>query len=160
MVMSEASSGLIDIIEPAAPLVNVTASWLWPLLLLAILVIVMGILFVLWKYKLPAYRAIKRVRGLQRKLHAAENTPHETLLMLALELRHGLGLKQLRAQNLPARCSRQDCASWPEFMQYLDGLLYQHDAELTEEKLADLFVQVEYWLRRYGRQSKLKKFGE
>jgi hypothetical protein len=158
--MSEANSGLIDIIEPAAPLVNASASWLWPLLLLAVLVILAVILFVWWKYKLPAYRAIQRVRGLQKKLHAAEHTPHETLLMLALELRHGLGLKQLRAEKLPARCSQQDCARWPEFMQYLDGLLYQHDAELSEEKLAELFVQVEYWLRRYGRQSKLKKFGE
>jgi len=158
--MSEANSGLIDIVEPAAPAVNAADSWLWPLLLLAALVIASVILIVWWKYKLPAYRAVRRVRDLQKKQHAAEHTPHEILLMLALELRHGLGLKQLRAENLPARCSKQDCARWPEFMQYMDGLLYQHDAGLSEEKLADLFVQVEYWLRRYGRRSKLKKFGE
>lgn len=158
--MSEVNSGLIDIVEPAAPLVNAAASRLWPVLLPAALVIMAVLLFALWKYKLPAYRAIRRVRGLRKKLHAAEHTPHETLLMLALELRHGLGLKQLRAENLPVRCSRQDCARWPEFMQSLDGLLYQHDAGLSEAKLADLFVQVEYWLRCYGRQSKLKKFGE
>lgn len=158
--MSEANSGLIDIIEPAAPVLVATGGWLWMTVLIAGLTLVAVVLFVLWKYKLPAYRAIQRVRDLQKKLHAGEHTSHETLLLLALELRHGLGLKRLRAENLPERCKQQDRARWPEFMQHLDELLYQHDVELSEEKLADLFVRVEYWLRRYSRQTKLRKLGE
>jgi hypothetical protein len=72
-------------------------------------------------------------------------------------LRHGLGVKRLRADNIPERCSKQDRESWPEFMRQLDGILYQHDAELDKDKLANLFVLTEYWLRRYSRRSTLKK---
>ena len=99
------------------------------------------------------------MRELNKKLLAAEHTPHETVLMLALELRHGLSLKRLRADILPQGCSQQDSVRWTVFMQHLDDLLYQRDVELDAEKMAALFAQTEDWLKHYSRKSQLKKIG-
>lgn len=155
--MSQENNGLIDIVEPVAPTLAASANGYWIALLISGIGILLLGLFVIWKYKLPAYRSIQRVRALKRMLLSGENSPHETLLMLALELRHGLGLKRLRAENLPDRCKTRDNTRWPEFMRHLDELLYQHDIDLNNEKMAALFVEVEYWLSRYSRKSKLKK---
>jgi len=157
--MSDTNSGLADIIEPAAPVLAASGGWLWIALLITGLVIVAVVLFVLWKYKLPAYRAVRSMRELQKKLHAGEHTPLETVLLLALELRHGLGVKQLRADKMPEQLKQRDHSRWSDFLQTLDTFLYQHNAELSAEKLADLFAQAEYWLRHYGRKSAFKKIG-
>lgn len=157
--MSEASSGLIDIIEPAVPVVAEASSWVWLAGLISLLVLLAIALFVLWKYKLPAYRALQHLRKLQHKLQAGEHTPHETVLLLALELRHGLGVKRLLAQDMPLSFKQQDRTRWTEFMQQLDVMLYQLDAELRADRLAALFEQAGYWLRRYSRRSSYKKIG-
>ena len=159
MDMSETNSGLADIIEPAAPVLVAVDGRLWIALLITGLVIVAAVLFVLWKYKLPAYRAIRRMRALHKQLHDKENTPLETVLLLALELRHGLGVKQLSADKIPEQFKQHDHSRWTDFLQTLDTFLYQHNAELSAEKLADLFAQAEYWLRHYGRKSVFKKIG-
>ncbi len=159
MVMSEASSGLIDIIEPAVPLVAETTSWLWLAVLIVAPVLLAVALFVLWKYKLPAYRALQHLRKLQHKLQAGEHTAHETVLLLALELRHGLGVKRLLAQDMPLNFRQQDKTRWAEFMQQLDVMLYQRDAELSADRLAALFEQAGYWLRHYSRRSTYRQIG-
>lgn len=157
--MSEVNNGLIDIVEPAAPVLAASGGWLWLAVSIAGLVFVSILLFIFIKQKIPAHLAIKRVRDLNKRLLAAEHTQHETVLMLALELRHGLALKRLRADILPHRCSQQDGARWTAFMQHLDELLYQRDVELDAEKMAALFAQAEYWLKRYSRKTQLKKIG-
>ncbi len=157
--MSDTSSGLADIIEPAAPVLAASGGWLWIALLITGLVIVAVVLFVLWKYKLPVYRAIRRLRDLQKKLHAGEHTPHETVLLLALELRHGLGIKRLRADKMPEQLKPQDHSRWPDFLQTMDSFLYQNNPEISAENMADLFAQAEYWLLRYGRKSAFKTIG-
>ena len=157
--MSESNSGLVDIIEPAVPMLVASTNWLWLALLAAVVVALFAALLLWWKYKLPAYRAVQRVRELHKKLHAAAHTQHETVLLLALELRHGLVLKRLRADILPERCTEPDQARWVEFMQHLDSLLYQPEVELTTEKMSAMFVHIEYWLQRYSRKSTLKKIG-
>jgi hypothetical protein len=157
--MSEANSSLIDIVEPTVPVVAETSSWVWLAGLIAVLVLLAIALFVLWKYKLPAYRALQRLRKLQIKLHAGEHTAHEAALLLALELRHGLGVKRLLAQDMPLDFKQQDRARWAEFMQQLDAMLYRHDAEPSADRLAALFEQAAYWLRRYSRRSPYRKIG-
>ena len=116
-------------------------------------------LFVLWKYKLPAYLAVQRLRKLRKELQAGELTPLETVLMLALELRHGLAVKRLLAGKMPVQFKPYEHTRWVEFMHGLDAMLYQHKAELGADRLATLFAQTEYWLRRYGRRSTLRKIG-
>jgi len=143
--------GLVDIIEPAAPVLAADANWPWIAAAVAMLVILAVAILLLLKYKLPAYRAIGRLRKLRQQALAGELTPHESVFMLALELRHGLGIKRLRAEEVPARFSQQDRTAWPEFMQHLDTLLYQRGAELDAGMLAALFAQIEKWLWRYSR---------
>ncbi len=157
--MLELNSGLIDIIEPVAPVLPVAQSWLWLVLLITAVVALVAALLLWWKYKFPAYRTMRRVRELNKQFIAAEHTAHETVLLLALELRHGLALKHLRADSFPQKCSQQDSSRWLEFMQYLDSVLYQHNADLNIEKMATIFAQFEYWLQRYSRHSTLKKIG-
>lgn len=155
--MSEANNGLIDIVEPAVPRVAEASGWLWLAGGMVLLLALLYTIFVMWKYKLPAYRALQRLRKLQQQRLAGELSPHETVLMVALELRHGLGMKRLRSDQLPERCHQRDHARWPEMMQQLDAMLYQNDAEQNTDKLKDLFEQTAYWLRRYSRRSALKK---
>jgi hypothetical protein len=157
--MNDQTNGLIDIVEPAAPLAATGAGWLWIALSLAVFVLFLLGLFMLWKMKWPAYQALKRLRKLQQQTKAGELTPHESIFMLALELRHGLGVKRLLADSVPAHFKPQEHTRWPEFMHGLDAMLYQHKAEQSAEKLAELFIQTEYWLRRYSRKSTLKKMG-
>lgn len=155
--MNEASSGLANIVEPAAPLVAETAGWLTVTGLIAALLVLALVLFVLWKYKLPAYLALQRLRKLRKALQAGELTPHEAVLMLALELRHALGVKRLLADKMPQQFKPHEHTRWAEFMHGLDAMLYQHKADLGADSLAAMFAQAEYWLRRYSRRSTLKK---
>jgi hypothetical protein len=155
--MSEGNSGLVDIVEPLAPVVVAMNGGIWLAVAGAVLAaLALGVYF-WWKYKLPAYRTLKALKQLQLKLHTKELTPHESLLMLALDLRHGLGVKRLRSDIFPAQLKQQDHTAWVEFMQQLDHMLYEKDAALSEDKLMALFEQAEYWLRRYSRKSTLKK---
>jgi len=155
--MNEAASGvadiggLIDIIEPAAPVVAAAGNWPWIAAAVAMLVILAVAILLLLKYRLPAYRAVRRLRKLHQQALAEELTPHESVFMLALELRRGLGVKRLRAEEVPVMFKRQDRTAWPEFMQHLDTMLYQRGAELDALVLAALFAQIEQWLWRYSR---------
>jgi hypothetical protein len=156
-VMNEAVSGvadvggLVDIIEPAAPVLAADGNWPWIAAAVAMLVILAVAILLLLKYKLPAYRAIGRLRKLRQQALSGELTPHESVFMLALELRHGLGIKRLRAEEVPAVFKPQDRSLWPEFMRRLDIMLYQRGAELDAGVLAALFAQIEKWLWRYSR---------
>lgn len=143
--------GLVDIIEPAAPVLAADANWPWIAAAVVTLVILAVAILLLLKYKLPAYRALRRLRKLRQQTLAGELTPHESVFMLALELRHGLGIKRLRAEEVPAVFKRQDRTMWPEFMQHLDTLLYQRGVELDAGVLAAVFAQIEKWLWSYGR---------
>ena len=159
MAMNETNSGLVDIIEPAAPIVAETTGWLSMTGLIAAVLVLALALFVLWKYKLPAYVAVQRLRKLRRELQLGELTPHETVLMLALELRHGLAVKRLLADRMPLQFKPHEHTRWAEFMHELDAMLYQNQVELGTDRLAALYDQTEYWLRRYGRRSSLGKIG-
>ena len=149
--MNEQTSGLIDIIAPASPVVAETANWPWIAAVLALFVLLAVALWMLWKKKLPADLALNRLRKLQQQTLTGELTPHESVFMLALELRSGLGIKRLRTEAVPANFSPQDRELWPAFMQRLDVMLYQSGTELGADKLAALFAQIEKWLRRYSR---------
>jgi hypothetical protein len=152
--MNEAASGvadiggLIDIIEPAAPLLAAHGNWPWIAAAVTILVV---LAVAILKYKLPAYRALRRLRKLRLQAVAGELPPHESVFMLALELRRGLGIKRLRAEEVPVMFKQQDRTAWPAFMQHLDTVLYQRGAELDAGALAALFAQIEKWLWRYSR---------
>lgn len=145
------SSGLIDIIEPAVPVVVEGGSWLWIGVAIALVLILIAAFIYLWKYKLPAYRSVKRLREVRQQIHAGELTLHESVLVIALELRQGLAIKRLRAEEVPPGFKQQDAAMWAEFMKNLEAMLYQPSADLSTDKHTAIYAQIEIWLWRYGR---------
>lgn len=150
------SDALIDIVQPAVPQVQEGSGWMWLVLLVAAGGLLAAGIYI-WKFRLPAWRAVKRVKALQKKMLAGEFAAHEAMLMLALELRHGLGVKRLRADQLPQQIRPRDHARWPEFMQQMDILLYQHATEMSQQQAGEFFVHAEYWLSRYARNSTMKR---
>jgi hypothetical protein len=157
--MSDTGNSLIDIIEPATPAAVSSGSWLWFAGLGAVVLLLLVLLVLWWKYKLPAYRAQQRLRMLRHKWQGGEHTAQEAVLLLALELRHGLGVKRLLAEQAPPQCKPREQAGWTAFMRQLDAMLYQSGAERDAVQLAALFEQAGYWLRRYSRRSPYKKIG-
>lgn len=157
--MNEHTNGLIDIIEPAAPAVIETVNGFLLSAGIALLLMLAGALFYGWKYKLPCYRAVKELRKLREQLLAGALTPPESALMLALNLRHHLAVKRLRADALPQQIPLREQARWVAFMQALDDNLYQKSADVSTSSVQALFTQSQYWLQRYSRQSTLKKMG-
>jgi len=157
--MNDAANSLIDIVEPATPALMDSGSWLWLAGFGATVLLSLALLFLWWRYKLPAYRALQRLHKLRQKWQAGEHSAQEAVLLLALELRHGLGVKRLLADQAPPQCRLQEQAGWTGFMRQLDAMLYQSAAERDAAQLAALFEQAGYWLRRYSRRSPYKKIG-
>ena len=157
--MSDTANSLIDIIEPATPALRDSGSWLWLAGLGAAVLLSLVLVFLWWQYKLPAYRALQRLRKLRHKWQAGEHSAQEAVLLLALELRHGLGVKRLLAAQVPPQCKQHEQAGWTGFMRQLDAMLYQSAAERDAAQLEALFEQAGYWLRRYSRRSPYKKIG-
>ena len=144
-------SGLMDIVEPMVPVVAGGGAWLWVAVPIGLVLLLGAVFFYLWKYKLPAYRSVKRLRNVQRQIQAGELTLHESVLVFALELRQGLAIKRLRAEEVPVNFNQQDAALWVEFMQDLESMLYQSGADLSADKHADIYIKIEKWLWRYSR---------
>lgn len=155
--MNEQTNGLADIIEPSAPVLTEGMSWLVVSAAIILPLILAAAVFYLWKYKLPSLLALRRLHNLQKQLLAEKITPHECVLKLALNLRHDLAVKRLRADAMPPQIRPQEHARWVEFMQLLDATLYQKSSEFNADALNNLFTQTQYWLQRYSRKSKLKK---
>jgi hypothetical protein len=157
--MNDAANSLIDIVEPATPALMDSGSWLWLAGFGAAVLLSLALVFLWWQYKLPAYRALQRLRKLRYKWQAGEHSAQEAVLLLALELRHGLGVKRLLAAQMPQQFKPQEQAGWNAFMLQLDAMLYQSAAERDVAQLEALFEQAGYWLRRYSRRSPYKKIG-
>lgn len=155
--MNDQTNGLVDIVEPAAPALIAGVNWLMFSAAIILPLLLAGAAFYVWRYKLPAYLALKNLRTLHKQLLAGKITPHESALMLALNLRHNLAVKRLRADAMPPQISQPEHARWVEFMRLLDAKLYQKSSELNADALKELFTQTQYWLYRYSRKSKLKK---
>jgi len=149
--MNESASGLIDIIEPAAPMAAAAANWPWLAATLAASLLVIAMLLMLWKKKWPAYRAIKRLRKLQQQIIAGEVSLQHGVILLSQELRVGLKLAQQLPKQAPENFTQQDIQLWTEFVQRLDRLRYQHGEALAVAELAPIISRIETWLWRYCR---------
>jgi hypothetical protein len=155
--MNEHTNGLIDIIEPVAPPILESTNWLMLSAVVALLLMLAGALFYWWKYKLPCYWAVRDLHKLHEQMLAGDLSPHESALQLALNLRHHLAAKRLRADAMPQQIRQREHARWVEFMQLLDANLYQKSADVNSQSVENLYTQTRYWLQRYSRRSTLKK---
>jgi hypothetical protein len=149
--MIEQTSGLIDIIEPAAPAVAQAAHWPWLAATLAVMLLLVVFALILWKKKFPAYRAIKQLRKLHQQILEGAVPVQDGLILLTQELRHGLRLAQQLPKQAPEFFAEQDKHLWQAFVQQLDSLRYRTDGTLTLAQLTPIVARMESWLRRYCR---------
>ena len=149
--MSDVASGLVDIIEPTAPVVVAATGMCWFVIAIILTVLLVIGLMVWWRKHRTCRARIKRLQVLRHTCQANELVHHEMIGMLALELRRGLKLARLRADELPEAFQPVDIALWADFVMQLDELRYQSKKLPDKAQLNALFAQVETWLGRYCR---------
>lgn len=148
--MNEATSGLIDIIEPLAPVtVNAGFPLIW---LVAAVVVLLLAIVVAWRYRQRCqYAARKRVRRLRLSLLTGELSQQQTAYALAAELSQRFKLQRLQAEVPPKALHSSHHADWGLIVTQLNQLRYQPGTRLEAANLTHLFSMVDAILRRSGR---------
>jgi hypothetical protein len=145
--MNAATSGLIDIIDPASPAASaVHYPLIW--LIAAATVLLLAIAGIWWQRGRCHRAARKRLRQLRLSLQTAQPNQHHVAYALAGELVLGLQLKQLQADNPPATLPQTAHADWAYLVTALDRLRYQAETRIDSRDWARLFVIAESVLRR------------
>ncbi len=147
--MNDPASGLIDIIEPVRPVLVAASYSAWWLVLALAALVLLG-LWMRWRWR--GVRACrKRLQQLQQACAAGRVSQHEAAYRLASELRQGLQLQQLNADQPPPALPVAEHPGWVESVTRLDMLRYQAGASLDEGQWTRLCKQVAIWLKRAGR---------
>ena len=149
--MNDQPVGLIDIIEPVKPVPAEGSDMIWVVLVVALVGMIVTGAAIWWRKVRPRRLAVKRLNRLRQNFDAGHLTGHEAIFLIAWELRRGLGLSRLAAEELPAMLQGNDRAVWPGFIQGLDTFRYQPDKTPDNSQLEAFFSQTETWLRRYCR---------
>lgn len=148
--MNEATSGLIDIIEPAAPAAEAaTHPLLWLAVALALLLVVIAAIW--WRRQRCQRAARKRLRQLRLTLLAGDISQQSVAYALASELTQVFQLKQLQDQVRPSALPPVAHTEWAHLITSLDKLRYQTDACVDTEAWERLFTIAESTLRWSGR---------
>ncbi len=146
--MNEATSGLIDIIEPAAPAVEAASHpWLW----LAVALVLVVIAAIWWRRQRCQRAARKCLRQLRLTLLAGDMSQQNVAYVLASELAQAFQLKQLQADAPPGALPPLAHAEWAHMIAALDKLRYQTDTHIDTEAWERLFTIAASTLRRGGR---------
>lgn len=148
--MNDPTSGLIDIIEPVRPVLAATIGYsAWWLALAVAALVLLG----LWmRGRGQCVRACrKRLQQLRQACAAGSVSQHEAAYRLAFELRQGLQLQQLNADQPPPALSIAEHPGWAATVTRLDTLRYQAGASLDDGQWTRLFNQADIWLQRAGR---------
>lgn len=148
--MNEATSGLIDIIEPLAPVtVNAGFPLIW---LVAAVVVLLLAIVATWRYRQRCqYAARKHVRRLRLNFGTGEICQQQTAYALAAELSQRFKLQRLQAGVPPKVLHSSHHADWGLIVTQLDQLRYQPGTGLEAANLTHLFSRVDAILRRSGR---------
>ena len=149
--MNDQYSGLIDIIDPSAPIPDAGSdlTWVWLALVVAMPLMICAVFW--WRKKRISHRAVKHLHKLHQHFLSGNLTSHEAVFFVALALRHGLGLTRLYTDDIPPVFQKSDQILWPAFIHRLDVLRYQPGTALDGQEMETIFAQVEIWLRRYCR---------
>ena len=147
--MNDATSGLIDIIEPTAPLVSTSSlPYIWLAVALALLLLVSSAIW--WRRQRCQRAARKRLRQLQHKLQAGNISQQQAAYALASELAQAYRLRQLQADQPPQPLPPTLHADWTTLLNTLDQLRYQADASMDTASWSQLFTVADTCLRRSG----------
>ncbi|BBP05536.1 hypothetical protein TPL01_03050 [Sulfuriferula plumbiphila] len=147
--MNDPTSGLIDIIGPVGPVLDATSYSAWWLVLGVATLVLLGV-WMRWRGR--CVRACrKRLQQLRQACAAGRVSQHEAAYRLAFELRQGLQLQQLNADQPPPALPIAEHPDWADSVTRLDTLRYQAGASLDDSQWTRLFNQADIWLQRAGR---------
>ena len=147
--MNDATSGLIDIIEPTAPLVNTSnLPYIWLAAALALLLI-SGAIW--WQRQRCQRAARKRLRQLQLTLLAGSVSQQQAAYALATELAQAYKLIHLQAEHPPLTLPPAIHTDWTYMLANLDKLRYQANAGMDAASWSRLFTIADTCLRRSER---------
>lgn len=147
--MNEATSGLIDIIEPAPPAASAAHyPLIWLVAAAALLLLAGG---AIWWWRQRCRRAARKQLGqLRLALQAGAASQQATAYALAAELARMFKLRQLQAGDPPGSLPQAAYADWAYLTTCLDEIRYQADAGMDAQTWARLFAIAESALRRSG----------
>lgn len=147
--MNDATSGLIDIIEPTAPLVSTSSlPYIWLAAALALLLLISGAIW--WRRQRCQRTARKRLRQLQHNLQAGNISQQQAAYALANELAQAYRLQQLHTDQPPQPLPPALHTDWTALLASLDRLRYQADASMDTASWSQLFTVADTCLRRSG----------
>ena len=147
--MNDATSGLIDIIEPTAPLVNTSnLPYIWLAAALALLLLISAAIW--WRRQRSQRAARKRLRQLQHNLQVGNISQQQAAYALASELALAYRLRQLQAEQPPQPLPPALHADWTVLLAFLDQLRYQANAGTNAASWLRLFAIADTCLRRSG----------
>ena len=144
--MNDATSGLIDIIAPTAPAIEVTnLSLTWLVITSILLLLVTG---AIWWLRQRYQRGVrKRLRQLQLALLSGDINQQHAAYVLATELAQAYKLKQLQTNVPPLALPSIAHTEWAYLVTTLNDLRYQADASANTTQWARLFSIAESSLR-------------
>lgn len=144
--MNDATSGLIDIIAPTAPAIEVTnLSLTWLVITSILLLLVTG---AIWWLRQRYQRGVrKRLRQLQLALLAGDINQQHAAYVLATELAQAYKLKQLQTNVPPKALPSIAHTEWAYLVTTLNDLRYQADASANTTQWTRLFAIAESSLR-------------
>lgn len=148
--MNDATSGLIDIIEPAPPAAIATHASLTWVVAAAVLLLLAGWV-IGWRRRRCRRAARKQLRQLRLALQTGVASQQDTAYALAAELARMFKLRQLQAGAPPDGLPQTAHADWAYLVTRLDEMRYQTDAGTDDQTWARLFAIAESALRRSGR---------
>ena len=147
--MNDPTSGLIDIIEPVRTVLVAASYSAWWLVLALAALVLLG-LWMRWRGR--CVRACrKRLQQLRQACATGRVSQHAAAYRLASELRLGLQLQQLNADQPPPALLVAEHPGWADAIARLDTWRYQAGASLDEGQWTRLCNQADIWLKRAGR---------
>ena len=148
--MNEATSGLIDIIEPTAPTAaTANFSLIWLAGALALLLIVISAIW--WRRQRCQRATRKRLQQLRHALLAGNMSQQDIAYELARELAQIFKLKQRQADAPPSVLPHTEYVEGAHLIASLDKLRYQADSSIDAQVWTRLFTIAESTLRWSGR---------
>ncbi|MDR3391945.1 MAG: hypothetical protein P4L77_09440 [Sulfuriferula sp.] len=148
--MNAATSGLIDIIEPAQPVASTVHDPVMGLAAAAALLLL--VILAVWRQRQRCRRTTRKyLQQLRLRLQTGDVNQQDAAYALAAELARIFKLRRLQAHNPPAALPQTAHADWANLVSSLDKLRYQTDIGIDAQAWARLFSIAESASRWSGR---------
>ena len=135
---------LADIIDPVAPAVAASPPYG---LYAGIGILILAATWLAWK-QFGKWRRERSIRLLYREFAAQQRDAHDTLFLMAGELRQRLGLHEISPEHPPENLREQDSERWRRFASRLSQWRYQTGSTPGRAEIDALFREALFWMTR------------